>query len=447
MIERRLLRYLIAWKGNPDRLPILLQGARQVGKTTLVRQFSSHFDNYVELNLEKKKDRSLFQTYEDIERLVDAIFLTKGLAHNTSTDTLLFIDEIQDWAPAISILRYFHEDYPHLYVIASGSLLSFALKEQPSIPVGRVDYLTLHPLCFEEYLDGTGAYNLLKEYYTLPVRDVASGPLMEAFHRYTLLGGMPHIIHNYATHRDLGRLIPLYRSLIKGYQDDVEKYARNRTETNVIRHIIKTSPALTDQRITFEKFANSAYKAREVGEGFRSLEKAKIIDLIYPTTQTSRPIIQDFRKRPRLQFLDVGLLNFSAGLQQELIALNDLNDLSRGRTVQQITYQEIKAKAGELDQDYSFWVRQERRSQAEVDLVLPYKNYLIPVEMKSGAAGKLRSLHEYMDRCNHNYAIRLYAGELRQDKVSTAQNKEYNLLSMPYFLSGQINQYLAWWIG
>lgn len=446
MIERHLLRYLLKWKKDPARLPMLIQGARQVGKTTLVRQFSTQFDHYIELNLEKQKDRRLFELYDNIENLVEAIFLQKGIAYTTTTSCLLFIDEIQDWPPAISLLRYFHEDYPAIYVIASGSLLSFALKDQPSVPVGRLDYQTLHPLSFSEYLGAIGATPLLEEYYKVPLRDVAIAPLMEHFHRYTLIGGMPRIVASYIQYRDLSKLQTLYRSLMRGYQDDVEKYARNRTEVNVIRHIIKVSPGMTDQRITFEKFGHSEYRAREVGEAFRSLEKARIIDLIYPTTQTSIPVIQDNRKRPRLLFLDVGLLNFSAGIQQELIAINDLNDISRGRTVQQVIYQEIRAAAIEPDEDYSFWVRQERRAQAEVDLVLPYNIYLIPIEMKSGKSGKLRSLHEYMDRCDHQYAVRLYAGKMRKDKVKTRKGKKFLLLSLPYCLAGNLTQYLAWFI-
>lgn len=446
-LQRNIIDTLRVWGDRDDRMPLMLQGARQVGKTTVVRQLGEEYDVYMEFNLERVKDRQPFETYPDIDELVEALFLQMGIIPNEERRCLIFIDEIQEWPAAVNMLRYFYEDYPQLHVIASGSLLDFALDESERIPVGRVEYAVLHPMNFEEYLMAAGDKALLAAYQKMPISKVATTRLFEAFHKYTMIGGMPRVVDTYIRDQSVTGLKRIYNSLMKGYRDDVEKYARNKTDREVIRHIIGVAPTLADQRVKFQKFGNSEYRAREVGEAFRSLEKARLLDLIYPTTATTPPIITDYDKRPRLQFLDTGLINHAAALQSELLGIKDLNDASRGRTVQHIVYQEVKSRFESPDYHNTFWVREERRSQAEVDLLIPLDQYLIPVEIKSGAVGKLRSLHEYMDRCEHTYAVRLYRGPIRVDVAKTRLNKEYQLLSLPYFLAGRLEEYMRWFIG
>lgn len=445
--ERDLYIYLTNWKNREDRMPLLLRGARQVGKTTLIRQFAKEFDVFLEFNLEKQKDRAPFEQLDDIDDLVSALFLLRDQTFNKFKTHLLFIDEIQEWSPAINKLRYLYEEWPMIHVVATGSLMDHALNEGQRIPVGRVEYAVLHPMNFSEYLVARDKKMLKDRFLEMPIPNIAMTPLYEEFHKYVLLGGMPKIISSFLQNKpDIAGLKPIFHGLLRGYREDVEKYAKNRTEVQVIRHIINMAPLFADQRIKFQKFGNSEYRAREVGEAFRSLEKARIVDLIYPTVETSPPLIPDMDKRPRLQYLDTGLMNYVLNNQFDVLRLSDLNDVSRGKIAQHIVYQEVKSMSIDPDFKNAFWVRQERRSQAEVDLVVPWNNYLIPIEIKSGASGKLRSLHEFIDRCDHNYAIRMYKGPLKVDELKTRKGKKYFLLNMPYFLGTQLDAYVDWFV-
>ncbi|MCK5838737.1 MAG: AAA family ATPase, partial [Bacteroidales bacterium] len=418
-------------------------GARQVGKTTLVREFQKEFDNYIELNLERDADRDLFKI-DDIDKILNAAYLLKGIVPSEKP-TLLFIDEIQESPKAIQLLRYFYEEKPEIYVIAAGSLLEFALKEVPSFPVGRIEYQYLHPLNFEEYLTGInheGAINALK---TIPVPDYAHKILLDLFHDYAIIGGMPEIVSQYVENKSIAALTKSYNRIWQSYKDDVEKYARNNTDRNVIRHVIETAPNEPD-RIKFGKFGNSNYKSREVGEALRSLDSAKIIRLIYPSTNLKPPINTNLKKSPRLQFLDTGMLNQILLLQGELIGVRDLNNFHRGRIIQQLVSQELISIHDEIPYKPHFWVREEKDSNAEVDLVFRYGKYIIPIEIKSGKQGKLRSLHQFVERTNHPYAVRMHANEFSIEKVKTPGKVPYLLMNFPYYLATKIPLYLDYFV-
>ena len=438
-IERNAYSKLIKWKASNDRRPLLVRGARQVGKTTLVREFAKEYTHFIELNLERDADRDLFQI-DNIEKILNAAYLLKGVVPSDKS-TLLFIDEIQESTKAIQLLRYFYEERPDIHVIAAGSLLEFALKEVASFPVGRIDYLYLHPLNFEEYLRGQKNEGAVKALQTVPIPDYAHNILLELFHDYAIIGGMPEIVSHYIQNKNIAALSKNYNRLWQSYKDDVEKYARNDTNRNVIRHVIDTAPNETD-RIKFERFGNSNYKSREVGEALRALNLAKIIRLIYPSTSLKPPINVDSKKSPRLQFLDTGLLNQVLLHQGEMIGVSDLNDFYKGKIIQQLVFQEIISIHEEKDYIPHFWVREEKDSNSEVDLVYQHGKYIIPIEIKSGKQGKLRSLHQFVERTNHPYAVRMFANEFLIEKVKTPQGKPYILMNLPYYLATKLPLYL-----
>ena len=442
-IQRDTYNKLLNWKALKQRKPLLLRGARQVGKTTLVRQFSKEFSNYIELTLEKEADRSLFERTDEISKLLSSIYLLKKSTPGRGS-TLLFIDEIQESPKAIQLLRYFHEERPDLFVIAAGSLLEFVLKQVPSFPVGRIDYLTLHPMNFPEFLGvrNPGARETLSQ---LPVPEYAHQILLDLFHEYAVTGGMPEVISNYADDDNIATLTGIYKRLWQSYKDDAEKYARNATERNVIRHVIETAPKETD-RIQFERFGNSSYRSREVGEAFRALDLSRIIQLIYPSTDTEPPVIANLKKRPRLQFLDTGLITHSLMLQGEMIGIKDLNDFYRGKIIQHLISQEFISTQDDSGYKPHFWVREEKNSNAEVDLIYQYGRYIIPVEVKSGKQGSLKSLHQFVERSIHPYAARFYQGEFSIDNAKTPNGKPYKLMNLPYYLGTQIHSYIAYLI-
>ena len=442
-IQRDAYNKLLNWKALKHRKPLLLRGARQVGKTTLVRQFAKEFSNYVELTLEKEADRDLFERTDDISKLLSAIYLLKQSTPGKGS-TLIFFDEIQESPKAIQLLRYFHEERPDLYVIAAGSLLEFALKQVPSFPVGRIDYMTLHPVNFPEFL---GVRNPVarKTLSQLPVPEYAHQILLDLFHEYAVTGGMPEVISNYADNDNIATLTGIYKRLWHSYKDDAEKYARNTTERNVIRHVIESAPKETD-RIKFEGFGNSVYRSREVGEAFRALDLSRVIQLIYPSTNTEPPVIANLKKRPRLQFLDTGLITHTLMLQGEMIGIKDLNNFYRGKIIQHLIAQEFISIQDDSSYKPHFWVREEKNSNAEVDMIYQYGRHIIPVEVKSGKQGSLKSLHQFVERSIHPYAVRFYQGEFSIDNAKTPNGKPYILMNLPYYLGTQIHSYISYLI-
>jgi uncharacterized protein len=230
-------------------------------------------------------------------------------------ETLLFIDEIQEEPDAIRQLRYFYEDFPDLHVIAAGSLLEFAMKKVKIFPVGRVELLYLHPLNFTEYLEAIGHQAAMKEMDKIPYAPYAHPILLNLFNHYTITGGMPEVVARYIESGSMTELPAIYESIWETYKNDVEKYAHNETERKVIKHIMAVAHLYIDQRIKFQNFGQSNYRSREVGKAFRNLADAKVIQLLYPTTNVDIPAKPDLRKSPRLQFLDTGLINHALGIQ------------------------------------------------------------------------------------------------------------------------------------
>lgn len=444
IFERKAYKKLLIWKDSQTRKPLILRGGRQVGKSTLIRQFASEFPNFIEINLEKEKNRRLFEEMDVVKYVMDAIYLsTKTI--NTDQPTLLFLDEIQESPKAIQLLRYFHEELPQIYVIAAGSLLEFALKKVASFPVGRVEQMVLHPFDFEEFLMASKHQKAIEELNTIPCRDFAYETLMDLFHNYTIIGGMPEIVKQFILDKSMANLGSLYAALWQSYKDDAEKYASNPTERKTLRHVINTASSEMD-RISFEGFGNSVYKSREVGEALRSLDSARVIRLIYPATAIAPPINEDKKKRPRLQFLDTGLLNHSLNIQAEMIGIRDMHAIYKGRIIQHIVSQELQAQHDSASFKTHFWVREKAKSTAEIDLLYQYKQFLIPIEIKSGKKGRLRSLHQFMDKCNHPYAVRLLANRFSVEKVKTPKGNPFLLLNLPYYLGTKIPQYIEWFI-
>jgi uncharacterized protein len=445
MYKRNIFKELEKWKASATRKPLLIRGARQVGKTTIVHEFGKSYQKYMYLNLERKEEAKIFENYQTFEELVNSIFFIKNEQKNEE-QTLIFIDEIQEVPDAINLLRYFKEDYPHLHVIAAGSLLETILKENQNTPVGRVQYLVLRPVTFQEFLSAMGETSALDQFKAMPMQSYAHEKLMQLFKTYVLIGGMPEIVQNYVKHKDLSALQEIYTSLIASYLTDVEKYAKNSSQVNVIRHIIKSMAVETGNRIKFEQFGQSNYGSREVGEAMRTLEKAFLMHLVYPSFSQSLPIFPDKKKSPRLHILDTGLMNFMAGIQKEIVLETDLEAVYHGKVIEHIVGQEILASKFNVLAELNFWTREKKDATAEIDFVYNHEGKLIPIEVKSGATGKLRSLHLYMENSPHAYAIRLYAEKIKIDTITLPSGKTYQLLNLPFYLAGDLERYLAWFL-
>ncbi|MEI6088788.1 MAG: AAA family ATPase [Bacteroidota bacterium] len=444
MFKRQLLQELNKWRLQERRKPLVIRGARQVGKTTLVNQFAIQYDQYIYLNLELAEDKEPFEKFTSIENLVNTLFFLNNKTLAKKNNTLIFIDEIQEVPKALNILRYFFESASEISVIAAGSMLETLFDKNISFPIGRVEYLVIRPVSFPEFLSAMGETAALEQLQQIPLASFAHSKLLGLFHTYALIGGMPEIVQHYALHKDLVALAPIYDSLISGYLEDVEKYATNNSQVLHIRHCIQSSFLQAGKRIKFEGFGNSSYRSREMGESLRTLEKALLLLLIYPSTTATLPIVPDIKKSPRLHILDAGLLNYFVGIQKEILGTSDLNSIYQGTLIEHLVGQELLAFQYNALSALHFWVKEKKESTAEVDYIFPFDGLIIPIEVKSGKEGTLKSLHSFMDLAPHDIAIRFYAGELKITEAITQNGKKYQLLNLPYYLASQIEHYISW---
>ncbi len=442
MIIRRLAySQLEAWKSSDHRKPLIIRGARQVGKTTLVKEFATTYAHQIFLNLEKPGDRKVFDDFEDVNVLMEALSLRHSIPKSGLSDTLLFIDEIQESPKAIRLLRYFFEEVPQLHVVAAGSLLEFALGEVRSFPVGRVTYLYLSPFNFQEFLHAMHP-SAIEQLASIPVAQYAHEVLLQLFHEYALIGGMPEVIRRYTENQSVSELVSVYEGIWATYQDDVVKYGGSKTQQQLLGWLMRTAHLYLDQRVKFQGFGNSNYKSREIGEALRKLDQARVIRLYYPTTTTEIPLKPDLKKSPRMQFLDTGLINHQLGIQADMLAIQDLSQAFKGALIPHLIIQELSSLDTFTAQLPNFWVREKLQSSAEVDLILQHQGRIIPVEFKSGKTGKLKSLMLLVDQLDHPYAVRMYAGKFTVEQHTTPSGKPFYLMNLPYYLGTQLRSYL-----
>lgn len=456
MYKRELIEQLREWSKKTPHKPLVLRGARQVGKSTLVREFGQEFDIFIEINLEQSKDADIFLRTDDVMEIWQFLCLRHHAVSDPAKRMLLFIDEIQEIPQAVSSLRYFYEQMPWLYVITAGSRLQSLLKskgnkvetrkERIAFPVSRVEYLNLRPFSFMEYLramEGEEWVNLLRK---MEVSAVMHPHFMQHFNQYALIGGMPEAVANYARHHDIVRLSPIFNSLLRGYNEDVEYYAKNEEQMRIIRHILSTVWYSSAETITFSKFGNSNYTSTQIHEAMDCLEKAFLISLDYPVTSTVAPTIPNKRRSPKLITLDSGLTNFFAGIQTEYLQNKELLDTWRGRAAEQIVAQELRILLDRFFHDEQhFWVRDKDGTKAEIDFIWQQEAQLIPIEVKAGTNSHLRSLHSFVNTATHPVtAVRVWSGEFTIQDVFTPkpENRPYRLINIPFYYIGKLEDIL-----
>lgn len=436
IIKRNIESELLRWKSAKTRKPIILRGARQVGKTFVVNRFASNYKYFVNLNLERPRERELFEGFNTGQELFERILLYKGLTVNIK-ETLLFIDEIQHSPEAVKAIRYFYEDIKELSVIAAGSLLEVFSKRQGfSFPVGRVKNMFLYPVSFSEYLEAKNQplYEKLLDINPLKETDFHD-LLLRQFNEYAFVGGMPEALSTYLETGSYLMIKDIYDSIFVGFLEDVEKYS-NLAKAKYLTHTIDRSPLYAGERITYEKFGESSYRSREIKEAFDVLERALIVYRSRPSTSTQIPIIEKIRKAPKLFVLDVGITNYRIGFKDFFTNTTSLDNVYQGRISEQVAAQEI------LSQTYNrpllnFWVRE--KGAAEIDFLYPFNEFVIPIEVKSGKAGTLRSLNLFMEKSKHPFAVRIYSGKSRIDRIKLQSGKKFYLYSMPYYLLARLD--------
>ena len=435
MFKRNLLQTLIQWKSKKNRLPLIIRGARQTGKTTLVCEFAQQFETFINLNLENIDDRKLISS-----SLTDTI---AALEFRTSrkivlASTLLFLDEIQACPDAVSLLRFFAEQIPGLAVVCAGSLLEVRLSQKAiSFPTGRVEYLFMTPMSFSEFLCARDklmhVQALADASLDLPL--AVHRLIMDEYALYVQTGGMPAAIREYLNTNSLAGVRTLHGNLLQSVLDDVGKYLP-RSESKYIEAVLDGAPAHCGERLRFENFNNSQFKSREIKNAFSILQKAFLVYCTYPTNMVVLPIVPNFRKSPKLFFYDIGMMNSRVGMPFTFDA--SLADAGmRGVIAEQFVFQELLASSHQLPHIPAFWVRELGNSNAEIDFCDQWNDFLVPMEVKSGAQGTLKSLGMFMAQAPQRIAIRFYnAPPSVQKNVSTGVGKDFTLLNLPLYYAG-----------
>jgi len=414
-VLKRIIDYhLKQWKNREGRKPLLLRGARQVGKTHAVRQLGKSFSRFVEINLESNEAaRKIIEKDLDVQRIV---FQLSELLQIKIEDgaTLLFFDEIQNVPKAIIALRYFYEYLPKLHVIAAGSLLDFAI-EQVGIPVGRVSTLYMYPLSFLEFLIALGHIEwarLIIEASTLvEISEPLHEKLLNIVGIYLAIGGMPAAINEWNKAQMSREVKSVHSDLIYAYEQDFGKYAKQHQIKYLNLLFLKAIEQLSN-KFMFSRVGE--YQKRELAPALELLEKAGLVYKVIRSAGQGVPIgaqanLDDFK----IVFLDVGLSQALLSLDITAWFLDPLATfLNKGEIVEAFVGQELLAYSDPIKKEVLFyWQRESRGSEAEVDYLIQLREQVVPIEVKAGASRRIKSMQMFLDsHLKSTYGIRFWAG-------------------------------------
>jgi len=409
-LHRDIEEQLTAWKDDSNRLPILIRGARQVGKSSLVREFGKQFEYYLEVNLELKPSvAEVFEQDLDPHRICQDL----SVIYNVPVEpgkTLLFIDEIQQSKPAISALRFFYEIYPSLHVIAAGSLLEFALSELPSFGVGRIRSVFMYPFSFHEYLQALSE-NLLAEAIrkaspARPVSALIHKKALGLFKRFIITGGMPKVVSEYVTSANLLRCQQILDDLIVSFDDDFSKYKSNYSPA-ILRDVFNAVVAQNGGKFVFSKAAPDLNRI-QVKNSLGLLSKAGLIHPVTRTAANGIPLGAESNSKFRKYILlDSGIFQRILGLNfSDLLLSGDFHAVNKGSLAELVVGLELLKSSG-LRRELFYWARDAKNSQAEVDYIVQVGNDAVPIEVKSGTKGSMQSLFLFLDAKKVHKGIRI----------------------------------------
>ena len=449
-MHRFALEHLEAWKDKVGRKPLIIRGARQVGKSYLARAFAKgRFDHIVELNFERDPEfASLFSSTSPtrIVRLLELHLNTAVLPG----ETLLFLDEIQAAPAVIPVLRYFHEELPELHVMAAGSLLEFALSAFPhSMPVGRVEYLHLGPMQFEEFLLASGQGRLAGFLGRFAPGDelpeVIHKQLLDFFRVFLVVGGMPEAIAAYLRRNSFRDAEEVKHSILSTFKDDFGKYSR-RVPHARLQTLFARLPALVGSRFKYVH-VDRQEPARALARALDLLCMARVAHRVPHSSANGVPLAAEAKETVfKMLFLDAGLVSTALGLTLlDLEGARGLLLVNAGAVCEQVVGQHLLHSLPFYQEPELFhWARQKAGSSAEVDYVIAEGRDVVPVEVKAGKTGTLKSLHSFLRAKNRPLGVRLNSDLPSLLDATTAladgRNVPYRLLSLPLYMVGQIRR-------
>ncbi len=411
-ISRKIDQILLDWKNQEKRKPLMLRGARQVGKSTAVQELAKHFEYYIEINFEEQIAVQAF-FYGDLAP--KAICENLSLFFKTpiiAGKTLLFFDEIQACLPAISSLRFFYEKFPDLHLISAGSLLEFALEELPSFGVGRVRSVYVYPLSFDEFLGGMGEHQLValkkeantKQPLALPFHQ----KLIEYFKKFLIIGGMPEAVAHYADGGDLLGMQSVLDDLLISIQSDFSKY-KKRVPSLRISEVFESVIQQTGGKFVFTKAATQA-SLIQIKEAVQLLIMAGLVIPVTHTSANGIPLGAEANvKKRKLILLDTGLFQRVLGLNVgALMAQNDFDAINKGAVAEMFVGLEwLKYGSPLQTENLYYWHRESANANAEIDYIAQLGENILPFEIKASNKGAMQSMFQFLNEKNKTMGIRL----------------------------------------
>jgi uncharacterized protein len=448
---RKALKDLEDWKQRSGRKPLIIRGARQVGKTWMVREFArQNFDTLLEINFDKTPEKSSLFKEGDLSRCLQMLALDADL-EIIPGKTLVFFDEIQAAPELFPLLRYFYEDQPDIHIIAAGSLLEFLLNDHAfSMPVGRVEYLHLGPMDFDEFLLGLAQDRLAGFLANFSIHDQIPESIHENLLYYVklfwIIGGMPAAVDAY-TSGGITNTTREHENILQTYEDDFGKY-RKRIYPQRLRKIFSRLPVIIGKKLKYVNLVPGE-KARDLADSLYLLELARIYYPVKHSSGNGIPLgaeakASDFKPL----FLDSGLVSTSLGLSlPSLQMVDDLLMVNNGAIAEQFIGQHLLYRQERYKKPMLYyWNREKKSSQAEVDYLVSVGDKVVPVEVKAGKGGSLKSLHVFVAEKKVETAFRFCAQPPSCGKFETAisgkDKVQFNLISLPLYLAGQVNRLL-----
>ncbi len=398
-MKRTAEKKILQWKDSPRRKPLIIRGARQVGKTWLVENFlAKHFDSFIKIDFEKRRDlHTYFEGNLDPQKILSYLELEGDRI--IPGQTLVFFDEIQACPRAIMALRYFYEQIPELHIVAAGSLLEFAFGEI-SVPVGRVQYLHMHPMTFYEYLVAVGKETMAE--YTLQspaeIDQTIQRKILDELRTYFFVGGMPECVKVYRDSKSMIETFAVQSEILDSYRYDFSKYTPKIDITCLDAVFLNVAKSIGEQ-LKYTRL-NAGHSSQMNHKGFDLLVKAKLIHKVPACDPSGLPLgATANQKKFKAVMLDIGLLQRICKVPVDLeLKQDNLLAMYRGKLAEQFVAQELIANS---DSELFYWTRDARGSTAEVDYLAVREQKIYPVEVKSGAGGSLKSLHMMLDKYKH----------------------------------------------
>lgn len=441
-MHRKQIDYIEEWYFRSTRKPLIIRGARQVGKTTTVRLAAKKMGvELIEINMEDQHSFVSELSTNDPKTIFELIALSRGKLSLTPENTLFFFDEAQEFPAIIPFLRYCFEKTPEYRVILTGSLLEFVLNAPDfSFPVGRVEFLFMGPMSFSEFLHGsnqTALANKLSEFdFNHPINEAHHQLYTEQLRKYTVVGGMPEAVKTY---RDTGSWLEIARikeSILETYRADFGKYHK-RANTDVIRQIFQKIPLMLSQKTIYTKLAEDI-RVETSKRSYQALELAGVVTPCYHSSANGIPLAMEQKNNYfKSFFLDIGLSLSSLGINIDTVTA-DLNDTARGAIAEQFIAQHLLDDREPFQKpQLHYWERQKQGTSSEIDFLSVYQGNIVPIEVKSGAVGSMKSLQVFIKlKKNKPRFIVRFLGNLPEDKmlIHKETGHNYQLISLPHYL-------------